>query len=227
MSWKSLSTPQMLERSTFWLGSGRAKFDAIPETRGALQLMERAHEALGSSSEQLDGAGELHRLTLELGQLDLLHDRRVRGIYHLLTGLGEALDDEQLASSLHLLRNELLPAGINTTLMSYGEQAVEAARAEARLDEERRALLERVVLPGGASLLEQVESWLEVGRVLGEMWAKREEVRKQTGGSPSDHLRARNRWIGALRVLMAALDAADIGPQERADLLNMPAHAMP
>ena len=223
MSLKKLTTAQMLERSSHWLGAGRAKLEAYEETAGALDLLERSHEALEATAKSDPNvADEMHELTLKLGQLDLLHDRRVRGIYHILTGLGEALDDETMAEHLHNLRSTLLPAGINTTLLSYNEQAEAARAASGVLTDEDRALLSRVPMPNEESLLDQVEDWLRVGEELGEMWQKREGAKARSGGvTPSDTVRARNRWIGAVRVLLAALDAAQLSVEERRALLSL------
>jgi hypothetical protein len=223
MSLKKWTTAQMLERSNHWLGAGREKLEAIKETEGALSLLERAHETLEqTANSDPEVADEMHKLTLALGQLDLLHDRRVRGIYHMLTGLGEALDDEKMAEALHNLRDTLLPAGINTTLLSYNEQAQAAVHAAEQLDEDSRALLASVPMPQQESLLDQVEDWLRVGKEIGDMWEQREGAKERSGGiTPSDTVRARNRWIGAVRVLLAALDAAQLSVEERRALLAL------
>lgn len=223
MSLKKWTTAQMLERSNHWLGTGRAKLEALDETAGALSLLERAHETLEQTAKSdPEVADEMHKLTLALGQLDLLHDRRVRGIYHMLTGLGEALDDEKMAEALHSLRDTLLPAGINTTLLSYNEQADAAKNASEKLDKEKRALLASVPMPHEESLLDQVQDWLRVGKEIGAMWEQREEAKVRSGGiTPSDTVRARNRWIGAVRVLLAALDAAQLSVEERRALLAL------
>lgn len=217
MSLKKLSTEEMLEHSQRWLHARRDDLEGIEGTSGALALVERAHAALEQAARQgAPTADELHRLTMELGQLDLLHDRRVRGVYHILTGLGEALDDEALAQRYHDLRNDLLPAGVNTTLLNYREQAEAAATAADRLDADGKDLLRAVALPDDSTLLAQVEEWLATGRELGALWKKRQEVKDRSGaaGAP-DIARARNHWIGAARVLRAALDAAQLPKDER------------
>ena len=105
-SMKSLSTQEMLDISRRCLVTRRADFDRVSETHGALSLLERAHQKLERANEESpEQAEELNALTMELGRLDLEHDRRVRGIYHMLVGVSEVLDDEELRSTERGLRS--------------------------------------------------------------------------------------------------------------------------
>ena len=223
MSLKSMTTEQMLRISGRWLGEQRERLAKIEEARGALAMLGRVHPALEEAQSEEEGgeADELQRMTMKLGQLDLVHDRRVRGVYHVLTGLSEALDDEEAAHAFGALRGRLLPAGVNTTLMSYEDQAAEAARAQAALDAPARELLSSVALPDGSTLLSQVEGWLEVAAELGQLWVRRQEARVQAGASASGGvLRARRRWISAANLLRAGLRAAEIDEATRRELLD-------
>lgn len=220
---KALSTAQMLDISRRCLVEQRAALHAITETHGALTLLERTHRKLEEASSQNPEQGEAMRaLTLALGKLDLVHDRRVRGIYHMLTALGESLDDEQLARRYVALRDLLLPAGLNTTLMRYEEQIRAAFEVREHLDATQRELLSWVELPGQqGTLLDQVELWWTSASDLDEVWQQRQELRQHSGehASAGDLLRARHQWIGALRVLAASLEASSLSHDEIAALL--------
>lgn len=220
---KALSTTQMLDISKRCLVEQHNAFQAVTETHGALGLLDRAHRKLEQASTQNPEQAEAMRtLTEELGQLDLVHDRRVRGIYHMLTALGEALDDELLARKYIALRDMLLPSGLNTTLLRYEEQIRAALDVRATLDAEHRELLSWVVLPNNqGTLLDQIESWWMSASALDEVWQRRQALRRVSGehASAGDLLRARHQWIGALRVLAASLEASSLARPEIMALL--------
>lgn len=227
-SMKALSTQEMLDISRRCLVGRRADFDRVSETHGALSLLERAHQRLERASE--DGpeqAEALNALTMKLGQLDLEHDRRVRGIYHLLVGVSEVLDDESLARDYTELRQRLLPSGINTTLLRYEEQ-IEAARGcKEALGVSERDLLARVEIPNGqGTLLDQCEAWWSVAESLDEVWQARQQLRRESGeqaavsgATAADLLRARHQWISAMRVLLATLEASPLSEDAQRELM--------
>ncbi len=223
-SLKALTTTQMLEISKRCLIEQRAELQKVSETHGALALLERAHRRLEAANLQSPEQAEAMRaLTIELGKLDLVHDRRVRGIYYMLTALGEAIDDELLARKYTLLRDVLLPAGLNTTLLRYEEQIRAALDVRKNLTSEHREMLSWVKIPSSrGTLLDQVESWWMSAEALDEVWQKRQALREESGedyGSAGDLLRARHQWIGALRVLAAALEASTLSQDEIIALL--------
>lgn len=219
-SLKSLPTAKMLEISARCLGEQHEQLGELGGMRGALGLLERAHQALDLAQRHDPAqADALRSLNLELAQLDLVHDRRVRGLYHLLTGLGEALDDESKANAYAILRDRLLPEGPATTLMNYEEQIAAARAARAVIDDAARRLLEQVELPQDqGTLWGQVEAWWRAAEMLEEVWQRRKALRLTQGAAGEagggDLLRARHQWIGAFRVLCATLDASSLSRAE-------------
>lgn len=227
-SMKSLSTQEMLDISKRCLVTRRADFDQVSETQGALSLLDRAHQKLERASEQSPEQAEaLNVLTMELGSLDLEHDRRVRGIYHLLVGVSEVLDDEELARCYTDLRQRMLPSGLNTTLLRYEEQIAAARRCKDELGSSERDLLARVQIPNGqGTLLDQCEAWWRVAEALDEVWQERQQLRRASGehvavsgSSAADLLRARHQWISAMRVLLATLEASPLSEEAQQELL--------
>lgn len=227
-SMKSLSTQEMLDISKRCLVTRRAEFDGVSETHGALSLLDRAHQKLERASAQSpEEAESLNALTMELGRLDLDHDRRVRGIYHLLVGVSEVLDDEELATCYTELRQRLLPSGLNTTLLRYEEQIAAARRSKEILGSSERELLSRVEVPNGqGTLLDQCEAWWTAAECLDEVWQERQQLRRSSGEqvaisgtSAADLLRAKHQWISAMRVLLATLEASSLSDEAQQELL--------
>lgn len=224
---KSLSTQEMLDISDRCLVKRRADFDKISETHGAMQLLEKMHRKLKVVSEQSpEQAEELHDMTMQLGQVDLEHDRLVRGIYHVLVGIGELIDDAEFARESSALRDRLFPAGLNTTLLRYEEQIRAAKTAQSGITRADQELLARIDIPNSqGTLLDMVSRWWSVSSSMEELWLKRQNLRQSQEGvtaqttSTADLIRARHQWIGAMRVLAAAVQASSLEQTQKRDLL--------
>ena len=223
MSLKSLTTAQMVELSARWLSpeAERPVFEQYDELRGALALIEKVHDALSRTQQAVvASADEIQTLTMRMGELDAVHDRKARGIFNMLTALSELSDDPTESHAMITLRNALFPQGLTVTLLSYAEQADEIRDLRDSLTPEQHAQLAAIPMPHG-TLDQSVEEWFTAGVELGALWAHREG--HQQGGdqlSASDVLRARNQWLGAVRVILAALDMASVSDDARRRILG-------
>ena len=137
-------------------------------------------------------------LTVELREGDQLHDHKVRGLFHTLTGLAELTDDEEEARELVRLRGLLFPLGMSVTLLSYEDQAKEVRAAQSRLDAQARDALDAIVI-GDRALTDAVDAWVATGARLEELSAERAEARAEDPGV--DILEARRSWVGAVEVV--------------------------
>lgn len=224
MALKDLSTQVMLDVTRVWLQDpiGRERLERDASLVGIIGRLEHTERSLQTTqSHHLGAAQTLREQTLEMGRLDQLHDRKVRGLYHTLTGLAELTDELAEAHRLLDLRNALFPLGMSVTMLGYQAQAEEAEHARERLEERQRAELGAIFI-GDASLEAAVEAWLATARALGELHTAREALRQDhVGVERRDVLRARNQWIGTVRMLISAIDASEsLSTPERQHLLE-------
>ena len=172
MALKDLSTKAMLEVTATWLDSDdgeRGLLMGIEEIKGAIPWLDRVHAKLALAATSSAGADDTVRdLTVELREVDQLHDRKVRGLFHTLTGLAELTDDEDEARELVRLRGLLFPMGMSVTLLSYEEQAKAAEEARERLDERAVDALDAIVI-ADQPLADSVDAWMATGRQLEEL----------------------------------------------------------
>jgi hypothetical protein len=221
MALKDLSTKTMLEITGGWLDADdgvRGLLEGLDELKGALHWLDRVHAKLGVAASTSAGADvKVRDLTVELREVDQLHDRKVRGLFHTLTGLAELTDDAEEAHELVRLRGLLFPLGMSVTLLSYEDQAREVRAAQARLDEQARDALDAIVI-GDRVLTDAVDAWVATGARLEELSAERAEAREEDPGV--DILEARRSWVGAVEVVAGTLRALELEDEVRAALLG-------
>ncbi|MEL6182941.1 MAG: hypothetical protein AAFS10_28555, partial [Myxococcota bacterium] len=198
--------------------------ESIPTAAAMLPRLARVHSALeGVRSGNSEGGQRLLELVSEATETDRLHDRKVRGLYHLLTALSE-LTEEPMGAARYLdLRDALLPHGLETADLSYHDEADSALYAEQRLTPQQRDMLKRIPLPWGGIAMNEVDAWRETGRRLVQIehhWATLK--RKATGdGGSSDLIHARHAWVKVVRTLRQVLEL-DESPKHIVDSILRP-----
>jgi hypothetical protein len=210
---KDLSIQRMVALTEPWLDPkrDRPKLEALPSGKALLPKIEAAYQGLLSTQKQdATTAKEVAKIQNKQAELDVVHDRKLRGTYYLLTALAELSDDEEQEAALLTARDELAPNGLSATQRTYAEEAGEIPLAKARLSAKSEALLKKVPVLGGKKLSSDVDAWFDAGKDLGALEEKRRalETGGKTGGGASraEALRARNYWIKVVRHLETSLD---------------------
>jgi hypothetical protein len=210
---KDLSIQRMVALTEPWLDPkrDRPKLEALPSTKALLPKIEAAYKGLLSTQKQdASIAQEIAAIQIEQASTDVVHDRKLRGSYLLLTALVELSEDEEQEAALLTARDELAPDGLSATQRTYAEEAGEIPLAKARLSPKSEALLKKIPVLGGKKLSNEVEAWFDAGKELGALEDKRRalETGGKTGGGASraEALRARNYWIKVVRHLETSLD---------------------
>lgn len=214
MALTDLTVEAMLMISEAWLdpNGARPMLEAIPTAGAMLPRLERVHNALeGTRSGNAQGGQRLLELVEEATDTDRLHDRKVRGLHHLLTALSELTEDPLDVARYLDLREALLPHGLETADLSYHDEADSAICVEQRLSATQRDLLTRLPLPWG-TVMHEVEAWRETGRRLVQIehrWATLK--RKATGGDETaDLIHTRHAWVKVVETLRQILEMEEV-----------------
>lgn len=218
MSLRDVSTPTMVSVSGGWLDpkkGSRKEIESIPAAAALLPVIQAAHEGLLRTQAQDDSPSpalvENRRSALKK---DNIHDRKGRGLFLVLSGFAELVDDESLSAEYLALRDKIfLPAtGLRILGASYVDEAGEVELVEQRVTAEDRAQLKKLPYPEG-KLLDAHNARVEAGRALGNLERERttleaEAEDAESAIAPADVLIARNTWIKAARALAMVIDVA-------------------
>lgn len=204
MALKNLSTVEMVALSGPWVDGAaqRPHLESHPLLAALLPALEAAHRDL--MGHRRHGDDSLARIAAQLELLDARHDRKARGIFFLLTALGDLEDDPRAGRHLFDLRDKLLPRGLAMTQLSYAEEAAHAASIAGVLDEPDRHLLARLRY-GERTLADEVDAWVATALELGRLESERAALAPGTTDD-GDGLRARNTWTAVVHALLANLD---------------------
>lgn len=223
MALKNRSNETMIRLSAAWLDpkqEARREIERIAVLAALLPVIESAHADMVATHRVGGGsvAGALAGLTRQADELDQLHDRKARGIYHALTGMAELAEAPELRQSLLDLRDLLLPRGLATTLIGYVAAAGNAQATAQRVGEKEHAALKRVKTVEGRSLDDELHAMLDAGKRLGGLDAERAALERKDPGevTKADAARARIRWIQAANALRANFRLATNVPEEAA-----------
>jgi hypothetical protein len=217
MALKTLSTETMLALSSAWTDPQRDR-PALEASVAAALLpkLDAAHEGLVATAQPAavaEAERELAELQGKEAEVDRVHDRKVRGTYHVLTGLAELADDPRVAGSRLALRDALLPAGLAATRRSYLDEAGDVEALPRRLDDEQREELGQIAVGDGRTLADEVDAWTTSARRLGELEGKRAElVARRSAKAPdraSSVARARNQWVRVVTTIVRAIALDD------------------
>ena len=117
MAMRYIRPETMIMISNQWLTELRSLLESLSLTAPLVPLIERIQADL-MTKQSLRTAldAQIAILQERMTLLDLLHDRKMRGTYLILSGLAEAANDPAAAAVLLTLRDHLFPdarAGIN------------------------------------------------------------------------------------------------------------------
>jgi hypothetical protein len=213
MALRDLSSQQMLNITGAWLDSERerSRFQALSRVAPLLPDVEEAHEGV-QRAHRRDGSisNELIDIQDQQSEVDQVHDRKARGVYGVLTGFAELVDDPKDAALYLDVRDQLFPRGLKFITGSYADEAGEVNFARERLTSESKAVLRALPTPAG-NLMKAVNVWFAANEELGILEAGRAkleaQVAEQKAGSVQvGQLRARNRWIRVVRAVLQMVD---------------------
>ena len=226
MSLRNLSAQSMVVVSGAWIDPERERpvLEGISLVAPLLPELKKAHgnlirmQVTGSDAEK-----ELGGIKKEEAALDKVHDRKVRGVFGVLTAMAELADTPDKAEGCIDLRDRLFPLGLRAVGRSYLDEAGDVEMVAGRLDDESRGLLKKFPLPG-TDLCAEVEAWIEAGGKLGELETKRSRLEgsdKEDGVTRSEAAAARNRWIRTVNALLTNLDLVeDLDEETRRRILE-------
>ncbi len=214
MSLRNLSAQSMVVVSGAWVDPKRERpvLEGIALVAPLVPQLTKAHgnlirmQVTGSDAEK-----ELAGIKKEEAELDDLHDRKVRGVFGILTAMAELADTAQKAEGCIDLQDRLFPLGLRAVGRSYLDEAGDVEMVAGRLDDDSRNRLRRFPLPG-TDLCAEVDAWIEAGGKLGELETRRARLEggdKDDGVTRAEAAAARNRWIRTVRALLTNLDLVE------------------
>lgn len=213
MALNRLSTPQMIRVSKQLLSKKelRPKLAALKRVAPFLDDLQAAHDNLViSRSAGLAISPELVVVREKQAAVDDVHDRRLKGLFELLTVLANLASELGLdADAIIGARNLLFPDGPSMTQRKYAEEAAEVELVEARLTPEAKALLNDIKVQG-KTLWAIVDRWLDAARELAVLESEREQIEAKLTKERADRPRerdARNAWIDTVGLIRRAVQA--------------------
>jgi hypothetical protein len=218
MNLKDLSVPAMLKLSGAWIDPEQKRWQLERSSvgRALLPEIDAAHAGLLKAEGAADREDELFELQEQEAAVDLVHDRKLRGAYYVLTGFAEVTDDANEKAALLAARDQLSPLGLAEAQRTYRDEAAEIPHVEKRLTPESKLLLQRIPAPGGV-LWASVESRFAAARTLAALEARRAEL--SGSDAAASVLHARNAWVQVVRALDASLAIDAAGQEVRRELL--------
>jgi len=219
MSLRNLTTQQMVSFSERWIDHAKERpiIERYPISRAVLPRVEEAHgNLLVYQRKNLESRAAIAAIQKEQAELDAIHDRKVRGIYHLLTALAELSSSTERAEHYLQLREVLLPEGLQAVNRSYEAQGGEVLLLQQRLTPQVVANLQAIPTPEG-NLHDHVQAWVKAGLTMLELDRRRTDIAKtddEMDTKQADVARARNEWIRAATALRSCLELDRASPED-------------
>lgn len=218
MAKRNLTTQTMLTISERWLDPERDRpiLERYPLLSALLPRLVKAHTSLVEFQRaSTEAQSEIAAVQKEQAALDAEHDRKIRGVFGILTGLGELAATEEKARHYFDLRDRILPDGLRATKRSYVDEGGEVVLLQGRLDDATKSALEAIVTPEG-SLYSHVLDWMKAATALVELDEKRLDIERAAMDQTrkSDVLRARNEWIRVGNGLEANIQLEDASAED-------------
>lgn len=217
MNYRILRIAQMAAVARYLVGPARALVLGLPGGEGVVTQLEAFLRVVTTPNASL--ARQIAALDAALQLLDTRHDRLLRGLFLLTSGLAELADGE--AEFWRGLQARLVPEGLAGVNRSYIEEAEVAASVRSRLlpgDADRMA---SVVLAAGFTLDGAVTAWAETGTELGQKDVERAELRATDKRlSVAVVGEARRSFSRIMGHLVSTLDFHGVGAEVREKLLS-------
>ena len=204
MALKRLRTAEMVALTATWVDPAhpdRLAMARVPALAALLPEVDSVHRDLYTTHHIGPSAIRIKQIQAEQRILDVEHDDVLRGIHsHLRSAIYFSRSPDERRDFERLLAL-LLPDGLLSVNRSYREEAGQAELASSRLTESDRALLQRLMLHDGRTLLDAVNQWLSLGAQLGRLDRERAGEPTDDGPTPADAMAARNRWIRTIQAV--------------------------
>lgn len=218
MSKRILTTQTMLAISERWLDPEKDKPILLryPLTAAIFSHLLKAHTNLvvfqRASTESQEAISAVQK---EQAALDAEHDRKIRGVYAILTGLAEIAETPARARHYLDIRDKLLPEGLRAVSRSYVDQAGEIEMLKGRLDEKTLLAIADINTPEGPLHL-HVQAWMKAATLMSNLESKRMDLSDSASEDTrkSDVQRARNEWIRVVNGLRANLLLDEASPED-------------
>jgi hypothetical protein len=206
MSFQSFTVPEMISVTRPWVEVGnpeRLVLESTPGSAGLVRFTEAVHGGLLGSASNED-AERLGALLDDLGLSNLRHDDLARIIFYVLNAHEYLHRGKPEARAILDTRTLMFPDGLQIVRASYRESAGRAQMRNAQLTGERRTLLASIPVQG-ATLLDLMIEWNQVGTRLGEIQDQRATPSASAGERPNGR-ELRKRWLRVVKAVMAALE---------------------
>ncbi|MBS2033081.1 MAG: hypothetical protein JST54_34735 [Deltaproteobacteria bacterium] len=180
----------------------RPLLEKFPKLAALIPDVEEAHQNLLKMQVASGGAPSgLAEIQAQEAEADAVHDRKLRGVYNVLTGLADLAEPPTDGPMYLALRDRLFPNGLQMTRVTYAAEAGAVEMVKDRLTPADRKLAKAIPLPSG-KLQDQIDAWIEAGKRLGALEQKKSRLIAPTGPSRADVLAARNHWITVVSALL-------------------------
>jgi hypothetical protein len=206
MSLRRFTIAEMISVTRPWVEIGNAErlvLESMAGSAGLLRFIEGAHVALLASLSDAD-AEQLGVLLDDLGLSNLRHDDLARIIFYTMQTHQLLHRGKPEARAILDTQTVMFPDGLQIVRASYRESAGRAQMRSSQLNDERRTLLAGIPVQG-ATLLELMTEWNQVGTHLGTIQDQRATPSVGAGERPNGR-QVRDRWVRVVRAVMTALE---------------------
>lgn len=209
-----LATKDMIRITEKWVTRGHSYREAlagVPVLAALLPEIEEAHAELCAAYRRELSTERILSILHTQKRVDDRHDNVVRGIWHALAAESYFARDPKVAARLRELQRGILPHGLSTTQKSYREEAELAEKMAERLTGDDRALLARITIGDGKTLLDAIDEWISLAAHLGALESERAHNLDLDPADGDASLASRNQWARTVRVVrtVAALVARE------------------
>ena len=211
MALNDLTVGEMMRISRQWLSAKESKSTLAGLTRVAPWMgdLEAATTNL-VASQVATGNTAVDDIKAKQAQVDGVHDRRLRGVHELLTGLTTLAAELKLTpAAMATLSSQVVPSGLSMIQRSYADEAAEPELMLARVGAAGRQLAESITV-GKTTLWALIERWHDSAHDLGKLEGEREKLEassaQQRKTTPRERA-ARNEWIKVVTNIRGAIAA--------------------
>ncbi len=228
MALRNLSTPELVSvclgvleepNRTILAEHGRVPDDLLARVRAMLVRLMPHHSPPVATTE---AQALVATLSAKLTVADMHHDRKVRGIYGMLSSLAELCDDEAERTALLALRDTLFPQGLAATKRTYAEQVGAAEQAAHVITPAQRSALEAIAAqPAVPTLAAAFDAYVGAARSIRSIENDRSEAQKAvTPATPSASSRLTDR-NAAVRLLNALVDYVTLDGEAHPEVVRV------